>query len=221
MDGRRLYDWWSRNLWALRGMYGLVFLGRERTFRRRSIAALDLDSGDSVLELGCGPGNSFAPLRDAVGPDGLVVGVDYSHGMVERASDRIADADWENVHAVQADATEPGLVPDSFDAAYAAMSMSAMPDPRAVVEAAAACLRPDGRLAVLDARPFQRLPLSVLNPLVVPVFARLTDWDHETDIPAAVDGAFETHALRDYHGGSIYVATGSRPQANSGPAATD
>lgn len=152
MDGRRLYDWWSRNLWALGGMYGLVFLGRERTFRRRSIAALDLDSGDSVLELGCGPGNSFAPLRDAVGPDGLVVGVDYSHGMVQRASDRIADADWENVHAVRADATEPGLVPD---------------------------------------------------------------------IPAAVDDTFETHALRDYHGGSIYVATGSRPQANSGPAATD
>lgn len=129
--------------------------GPRAEFRRRRIAALDLDSGDSVLELGCGPGNSFAPLGEAVGPDGPVAGVDDSHGTVQRANGRIGDADRENVHAVQADATEPGLVSDSFDAAYAAMSTSAMPDPRAVVEAVAACLRPDGRLAVLDARPFQ------------------------------------------------------------------
>lgn len=221
MDGRRLYDWWSRNLWALGGMYGLVFLGRERTFRRRSIAALELDAGDRVLELGCGPGNSFARLRDAVGPDGLIVGVDYSHGMVQRARDRIREAGWENVHVVRADATEPGLVPGTFDAAYAAMSMSAMPDPRGVVETAAACLRPDGRLAVLDARPFQRLPLSVVNPFLGPVFGRLTDWDHETDIPAAIDVAFETRTVQDYHGGSIYIATGARPRLTSCPRATE
>ena len=203
-----LYDWWSRNTWALRGLYGFVFLGRGRTFRRRSVTALDLDPGDSVLELGCGPGNSFERLRAAVGPTGRVVGVDASAGMVRRARERVAAAGWENVHVVRGDATRPGIAGGSFDAAYAAMSLSAMPDPQAAVEAAAASLRPDGRLAVLDARPFQRAPLSVLNPVTKPAFERLTDWRPEVDIPGAIRSAFNESAVDSYHFGSVYVATG-------------
>ncbi len=176
------------------------------------MAALELEPGDRVLELGCGPGNSFARLRAAVGPDGTVVGVDYSRGMVERAAERVREADWENVHVVLGDATRPGVIDDAFDAAYASMSISAMPDPVTAVRAAAARLRPDGRFAVLDARPFQDRPWSWLNPLVVPVLKRLTDWDHETDVPGAIESTFETATTRDYNGGTIYVASGSRPR---------
>jgi len=217
----RLYDWWSRNPWALRSLYGFVFLGRERTFRRRSVAALDLAPGDRVLELGCGPGNSFGLLRTAVGPSGTVVGLDASRGMVRRAADRIAAAGWDNVHVVRADATDPGVAPDSFDAVYAAMSLSAMPDPTAAVAAAATRLAPDGRLAVLDARPFQRLPLSLVNPLTNRAFERLTDWRPEIDIPRAIDSAFETSPVRGYHFGSIYVARGTRPRAITPPDAVE
>lgn len=214
MTGRGVYEWWSENLWALRSLYGVVFLGRERTFRRQSIEALALEAGDSVLELGCGPGNSFAALREAVGPTGTVVGVDYSQGMVQQATDRIRTAGWENVHVFQADATAPGLAPNSFDAVYAAMSLSAMPDPQQVVTTAAGCLTSDGRISVLDARPFQGVPLSMLNPLMIPVFERATDWNPEIDLPAAIRSTFETTSVRGYHLGSIYIATGTRPRVS-------
>lgn len=221
MTRNRSYEWWSRNLWAFRGLYSLVFLGRESTFRRRSIAALDLDAGDRVLELGCGPGNSFESLRTAVGEDGTVVGVDYSRGMVERAADRIAAAGWENVHVIQGDAAMPGVGAATVDAVYAAMSLSAMPDPTTVVETAAACLTPEGRLAVLDARPFQRLPLSLLNPLVAPVFERTTDWKPGVDIPAAIESTFGSTSVRGYHQGSIYIASGTRPRVTRHPTAVE
>jgi demethylmenaquinone methyltransferase/2-methoxy-6-polyprenyl-1,4-benzoquinol methylase len=210
MDGRRLYDWWSENTWALRGLYALTFLGREERFRRRSVDALDLSPGDSVLELGCGPGNSLGRLRAAVGPDGTVVGLDYSEGMVRRAQRRVARESWENVHVIHGDATSPPVAPDTFDAVYAAMSLTAMPDPAAAVRAAATALTPAGRFAALDARPFQGA-FSVLNPVVVPVLARLTDWDHETDVPAAVDAAFDSSTVHSYQGGTIYVATAGDP----------
>jgi ubiquinone/menaquinone biosynthesis C-methylase UbiE len=212
MTERDVYDWWSRNPWALRNLYGFVFVGREKTFRRRSVAALDLDTGDDVLELGCGPGNSFELLREAVGPDGTVVGVDHSQGMVQQATERIREDRWENVHAVQADATTPGIAPNSFDAVYAAMSLSAMPDPVQVVRTAAACLRPEGRITVLDARPSQRVPLSLLNPVLSPVFKHLADWKPEIDIPAAIRSHFETERVRGYHLGSTYIARGARPR---------
>jgi demethylmenaquinone methyltransferase/2-methoxy-6-polyprenyl-1,4-benzoquinol methylase len=214
MSGRRLYDWWSRNPWALRGLYALAFLGRERTFRRRSVEALGLEAGDHVLELGCGNGNSFGRLREAVGPEGRVVGVDYSPGMAGAAADRIAESGWENVHVVHGDATTLGVQSGSFDAAYAAMSLSAMPPPVAAVETVARCLREGGRLAVLDARPFQPLPLRPLNLVAVPVLKRLTDWDAATDIPGAIDERFETATVDGYNGGTIYVASAAGPRGD-------
>lgn len=221
MTRRDLYDWWSRNQWALRGLYGFVFLGREQTFRRRSIAALELEPGDHVLELGCGPGNSFQALREAVGPDGRVIGVDYSRGMVEQAADRVAEADWQNVDVIQGDATRPGVTRGAFDAVYAAMSLSAMGDPAAAVETAAACLGPDGRLAVLDARPFQQIPLSLMNPVLRPAFRWLTDWQPEVDIPAAIDSAFEEVAIDSHHLGSVYIGSGSQPTNRGSEAVRD
>lgn len=216
MSGRRLYDWWSRNPWALRGLYALAFLGRGRTFRRRSVEALELDSGDHVLELGCGPGNSFGRLRDAVGPEGRVVGVDYSPGMASAAAARADAEGWANVHVVHGDATRLGVRSDVFDAAYASMSLSAMPDPVSAVETAARCLHADGRLAVLDARPFQPLPLRPLNLVIVPVSRRLTDWNVDADIPAAIDDRFETATVDSYNGGTTYVASASGPRRNDG-----
>ena len=207
------YEWWSRNTWALRGLYGVVFLGRGRAFRRRSVAALELTPGDSVLELGCGPGNSFERLRSAVGPEGRVVGIDYSDGMVRRAAERVDAAGWDNVQVVRGDATTPAVAPDAFDGVYAAMSLSAMPDPAAAVEAAAASLGDAGRLAVLDARPFQRAPLSVLNPVTEPTFELLTDWRPAVDIPATIESVFQEATVRDHHFGSIYVATGVGPRS--------
>lgn len=221
MTRSELYDWWSRNLWALRGLYGFVFLGREKAFRHRSIAALDLDSGDSVLELGCGPGNSFERIRAAVGEDGTVVGVDYSRGMVQRAAARIDEAGWDNVHVVRADATAPGIAPGSFDAVYAAMSLSAMPDPAAAVEAAAASLTLGGHFAILDARPFQKMPLSLCNPVLNPAFKRFTNWRPEIDIPSAIASAFESSSVRSYHLGSIYIACGTNPQSPSESTTTE
>ncbi len=208
--GQRLYDWWSRHSGAQRFLYGLAFFGREGTFRRRGVEALALDPGERVLELGCGPGTNFDALRDAVGPTGAVVGVDYSAGMVARARETVRDAGWANVHVVRADAAALPVA-GPFDAAYAAMSLSAMPDPGAVLDATRSVLAPGGRVAVLDARPFQSLPWRVLNPLIVPLFRTSTNWISETDVTGALRTAFPTTSVDEYYGGSVVVAT-ARPE---------
>ncbi|GAB7089858.1 hypothetical protein JCM18237_01290 [Halorubrum luteum] len=75
--------------------------------RRRIVDALAPSRGDVVVEMGCGTGANVPLLRERVGPEGAVVGVDVSAGVVARARDRIADAGWENVHVARADATAP------------------------------------------------------------------------------------------------------------------
>ena len=64
---------------------------------------------------------------------------------------------------------------------------------------------------MLDARPFQSLPLRLLNPLVVPVSRAATNWDHATDVPAAIESRFEGSSVDSSNDGTVYVAVGRRP----------
>jgi demethylmenaquinone methyltransferase/2-methoxy-6-polyprenyl-1,4-benzoquinol methylase len=201
-----VYDWWSRHPRLLDAFYAFVFFGREASIRRRSVDALGLEPGDEVLELGCGPGNSLGPLRERVGPAGRVVGVDASAGMVRRAGERVRAERWENVHVLRGDATRPPLADESFDAVYAAMSLSAMPDPLGAVDAGHERLRPGGTLAVLDAQPFQHFPLTLLNLLLVPLFEALTNWVPDVDIPARIDERFDETHVTTYSDGTLFVA---------------
>jgi phosphatidylethanolamine/phosphatidyl-N-methylethanolamine N-methyltransferase len=201
-----VYDWWSRHPRALDALYAMAFLGREASFRRRATGTLALDAGERVLEVGCGNGNSLAALRDGVGSEGSVVGVDASEGMTRAASDRIGDAGWRNVHVVRGDARRPPVADDSFDAAYAAMSLSAVPDPERAVAATRSILRPGGRFVVLDAQPFERWPWRALNPLVVPVSEWATDWVPEVDLTATLRREFDHVDVSTFNGGSMFVA---------------
>jgi phosphatidylethanolamine/phosphatidyl-N-methylethanolamine N-methyltransferase len=201
-----VYDWWSRHPGALEVLYGLAFLGRESTFRRRAVETLSPSPGERVLEVGCGNGNGFRSLREGVGSAGAVVGLDASQGMVRAARDGIREAGWQNVHVVRGDAQRPPIPDGSVDAAYAAMSLSAVPDPARAIEAVGRTLRPGGRFVVLDARPFQRWPSRALNPLVVPAARAATDWVPEVDVPGVLRSEFASVDVASYHGGSIFVA---------------
>lgn len=86
------------------------------TLRERAAAALRLDPGDVVVDMGCGTGANLPYLRERVGPGGTVIGVDFTRGMLERAGRLVDSRGWENVHLVHADATRPpvGQVPDGI-----------------------------------------------------------------------------------------------------------
>lgn len=204
------YDWWSRHPIARRLLYAIAFLGRETRFRRRTVAELGLAPGDTVLDIGCGAGEDLGRLREAVGTEGAVVGVDASAGMVARARDRVWDEGWNNVHVVRGDAGRlPIEVP--VDAVHAAMSLSAMPEQRAAVREAARILAPDGRLAVLDARPYPWGPLRVLNPLARWAFMSTTNWQPAQDVVATVREQFESVSVSSYCGGAIVVVRATEP----------
>lgn len=201
-----LYDWWSRHPWVLESLYETVLFGRNASLRDQSIESLEATAGERVLEVGCGYGNSFAWLREAVGPEGRLVGLDVSQGMTRTARERVRDRGWRNVEVVRCDARKPPIVPGSFDAAYAAMSLSAVPDPAAAIEAIRTALRPGGRFVVLDARPFPQWPCRLLNPLVVPISEFVTNWVPEVDIVDVLRDEFETVEVSSFNAGSIFVA---------------
>ena len=212
-----LYDWWSRHPGVLELLYDLALFGRNTSLRRRAVETLDLAAGEIVLEVGCGYGNGLAALREGVGPAGRVVGLDVSQGMVRAARERVADRGWGNVEVVRGDARQPPLAPGAFDAAFAAMSLSAVPEPAAAIEASAAALRPGGRLVVLDARPFQAWPWRLLNRVVVPISAFATNWVPEVDVVDVLEREFETVDVASFNAGSVFLACARTAVTGKGP----
>jgi demethylmenaquinone methyltransferase/2-methoxy-6-polyprenyl-1,4-benzoquinol methylase len=76
---------------------------RTMSLRRRTIAMLGLEAGDVVVDAGCGTGLGFPLLLDAVGPSGLVIGVEASPEMMALARRRVAAARWDNVLLIESD----------------------------------------------------------------------------------------------------------------------
>jgi demethylmenaquinone methyltransferase/2-methoxy-6-polyprenyl-1,4-benzoquinol methylase len=77
--------------------------------RRDAIAALDVDEGAMVIDVGCGTGLSFEPLKDRIGARGRIVGIDPSPEMLAQARRRMQRHHWSGIALVQATAHDAPL----------------------------------------------------------------------------------------------------------------
>jgi SAM-dependent methyltransferase len=138
---------------------------------RRGLAALAARPGESVLDIGCGGGETALDLVRAVAPDGTVVGIDVSAAVLVFAQ-RAAQG-CERVQFIQADAQVFPFEPASFDAAFSRFGVMFFADPAAAFFNIRRSLRPNGRLAfvcwrALEENPLDILPLRAASALLPP-----------------------------------------------------
>jgi ubiquinone/menaquinone biosynthesis C-methylase UbiE len=127
---------------------------------RRALLALAPNPGESVLDIGCGGGETALDLARAVAPDGEVVGVDLSAAVLAFAK-RAADG-CERVRFVHADAQAFRFEPASFDAAFSRFGVMFFTDPAAAFSNIRRSLKPNGRLAFVCWRALEENPLDLL-----------------------------------------------------------
>lgn len=198
---RRVWDRWSDHYDKSEDDY--------EPMRETAMTYLDVGPGDTVLDIGCGPGVNFATLSDAVGPEGRVVAVDYSPEMVERARDRIAEHGLDNVTVRRADATTADF--GECDAALATLSMSVMPDIERAARNVYGALATGGRFVVFDVRPIPAGPLRVLNPLVRRFIHWYANWNTGADVLPVLERTFdETQVVETYFAGANYTVVAER-----------
>ena len=80
--------------------------GAFQPYRQAVVDALLLQPGQVVLDVGCGTGLCCGLLRDKVGPDGTVIGIEESPEMATVAREYIAREGWRNVMIVQSPAED-------------------------------------------------------------------------------------------------------------------
>ncbi|MFD7439533.1 methyltransferase domain-containing protein [Streptomyces sp. NPDC059861] len=59
-----------------------------RAYKRQLLDLLDIQPGQSVLDVGCGPGTDLPALAEQAGESGTVIGIDRDPAMLARARER-------------------------------------------------------------------------------------------------------------------------------------
>jgi demethylmenaquinone methyltransferase/2-methoxy-6-polyprenyl-1,4-benzoquinol methylase len=176
------------------GVYDLMnsamTAGLHHQWRQRAVDRAEVGPGSDALDICCGTGDLALELRRRIGPDGRVVGSDFSEPMLELAR-RKSGEEGLPVEFGWADALDLPYGDASFDAVTIGFGARNLADLEKGLSEMARVLRPGGRLVILEITRPQREPLSSFYSLwfdrLVPVIGSLAgDPDAYSYLPNSV-----------------------------------
>ena len=127
----------------------------------KTLKAAGIQSGQEVLEIGCGTGFFTIPAAELVGDGGHLYAVDIHPLAIEQVAGKVQDAGLTNVKLIKADALATGLASDRMDLI---LLLGVIPSPTLPLDQLLPemhrVLKPESFLAVWTAIP-SRLPGSL------------------------------------------------------------
>jgi ubiquinone/menaquinone biosynthesis C-methylase UbiE len=176
--------------------------------RRLAIHTLGLEPGQRVLDVACGTGKSFRLLHEAVGPDGVVVGVEQSPEMLRQARQRVREAGWDNVQLIESSIESADLV-GPFDAVLFIYTQDVLQSDAALARIFAAT-RPGARVVSTGLKlfPWYLGPANAwLLAISYPYFTSFRGLDKPWALLAR---HLDLQSVRTTYFGSGYIAQGTR-----------
>lgn len=133
---------------GLTRIYDSSAVRAQRTVTRR---LLDARSGETLLDLGCGPGHLTTELAEEAGDDGRVIALDRQRGMIQAAASRAAETGVAPRGLfVLGEATAVPLATAVCDGVVAIQVLEYVPDVTRALREIRRVLRPGGRAVVVD-----------------------------------------------------------------------
>ncbi len=115
-----------------------------------SAQRMQLNGNEKLLDLCCGTGKSTLACLKFL-PNGTIVGVDNSEGMLEVASEKFAqEVSQEKIAFVLNDAMSLDFPDNSFDAVFMAYGLRNMPDYQKAIQGIYRILKPGGKICIHD-----------------------------------------------------------------------
>jgi demethylmenaquinone methyltransferase/2-methoxy-6-polyprenyl-1,4-benzoquinol methylase len=216
------------------GVYDLMnsamTAGLHHQWRERAVERAEVGPGADALDVCCGTGDLALELRRRIGPDGRVVGCDFSEPMLEIAR-RKSGEEGVAVEFGWADALDLPYGDGSFDAVTVGFGARNLADLDKGIAEMTRVLRPGGRLVILEITRPTREPLAsfygVWFDKIVPVLGNLAgDPDAYSYLPESVRSFPEPRELAAkmdaagltgvrwllLAGGIIAIHSGRRPE---------
>jgi demethylmenaquinone methyltransferase / 2-methoxy-6-polyprenyl-1,4-benzoquinol methylase len=165
--------------------------GLHHRWRERAADRAELEPGDAALDACCGTGDLAFELARRVGPQGRVVGSDFSERMLDLARRKAAARGAASVRFEWGDALDLPYDDARFDAVTVGFGVRNLADLELGLVELTRVLKPGGRLVILEITQPSRPPLSTFFKLwfdrLVPLLGTLAgDREAYTYLPESV-----------------------------------
>ncbi len=109
-----------------------------------------ISKGDTVIDLGSGAGNDCFVARHETGPEGKVIGVDFTPAMIERARTNCEKLGYNNVEFRQGDIDNMPVSDGIADVVVSNCVLNLVPDKPRVIAEIFRVLKPGGHFSISD-----------------------------------------------------------------------
>lgn len=110
----------------------------------------DIREGDTVIDLGSGAGNDAFVARAEAGPEGKVIGIDFTPEMIRRARLNAEKLGFNNVEFRHGDIEDMPVSDNMADVVVSNCVLNLVPDKRKVFAEIHRTLRPGGHFSISD-----------------------------------------------------------------------
>lgn len=155
---------------------GVMSMGMHHRWRKAAVRSLGLAPGSKVVDLCCGTGDFFGPIRAQLGPTGTLIGIDFCRPMLEICSKKQKTFAASSLIAL-GDGGRIPVASNSVDAVTVGWGIRNVPNIDQTHAEIARVLRPGGRFVSIDmAQPRSPVVRRLSNGLfrtLVPLLGKL------------------------------------------------
>ena len=121
-----------------------------KPFGHAAMASASFSTGEKVIDIGCGCGDTTFEIARTVGAAGLARGIDISTPILAQARERASQTAKTNVDFECADAQIHHFEPSAFDVVFSRFGVMFFDDPVVAFKNLRSALKPGGRVAFIS-----------------------------------------------------------------------
>ncbi|EKU49798.1 demethylmenaquinone methyltransferase [Staphylococcus massiliensis] len=156
----------------------IISFEQHKIWRKKIMKEMKVQSGSTALDVCCGTADWTIALSKDVGPDGEVIGLDFSENMLEVGKEKTVD--MANIKLIQGDAMSLPFDDNEFDYVTIGFGLRNVPDYKAALAEMYRVLKPGGMVVCLETsqptmpvfKQLYRLYFKFVMPIFGKIFAK-------------------------------------------------
>ncbi|MFS0751573.1 demethylmenaquinone methyltransferase [Oceanobacillus sp. 1P07AA] len=131
-------------------MNSVISFQRHKAWRKDTMKRMNVQAGETALDVCCGTGDWSVSLAEAVGKTGKVIGLDFSQNMLSIAKQKKQDMQLNQLELIPGNAMELPYEENSFDYVTIGFGLRNVPDYMTVLNEMHRVVKPGGKVVCIE-----------------------------------------------------------------------
>lgn len=158
-------------------MNSVLSFRRHKAWRKFTMKKMNVQQGETAIDVCCGTADWTISLAQAVGPKGQVIGLDFSENMLQVGQQKVDKEQLKQVELIQGNAMSLPYPDASFDYATIGFALRNVPDLKQVLSEMKRVVKPGGMVVSLELSwpvfpPFKAIYFTYFN-YILPFMGKL------------------------------------------------